>query len=136
MKPNVCRFVSRWVAIAFAVTLFGCSSGNGSSSSSNNSNSTSPANGTVSMMLSDAATDDWATIGVKVLAISLIPQGGGSPVSVYAAPSTPPVINLVQLDQLSEILGNLSVPPGTYTGASLTIGGNPGDVILTAASDP
>jgi Domain of unknown function (DUF4382) len=135
MKPNVCSFVSRWVAIAFALTLFGCSS-NGSSSSSNNSNSTSPTNGTVSMMLSDAATDDWATIGVKVLAISLIPQGGGSPVSVYTAPSTPPVINLVQLDQLSEILGNLSVPPGTYTGASLTIGGNPGDVILTAASDP
>ena len=37
---------------------------------------------------------------------------------------------------MGEILGNLSVPAGTYTGANLTIGGNPGDVLLTASADP
>jgi hypothetical protein len=88
------------------------------------------------MMVSDSATEDWATIGVKIEAISLIPQGGGTPVNVYTAPSPAPIINLVQSDQLSEILGNLTVADGTYTGATLTIGGNPGDVLLTASADP
>jgi hypothetical protein len=46
------------------------------------------------------------------------------------------MINLVQLDQLGEILGNVQVPAGTYTGAALTIAGNPGDVALTVSADP
>jgi len=35
-----------------------------------------------------------------------------------------------------KILGNVSVPVGTYTGGKLTIAGNPGDVLLTVAADP
>jgi hypothetical protein len=70
-------------------------------------------NGTVSVIVSDASTDDWATIGVKVLSISLTPQGGGAPVTVYAAPSPAPYINLLQLDQLGEILGNTTIQAGT-----------------------
>ncbi len=92
--------------------------------------------GTVNLMLSDATTEDWATIGVKVLAVSLVPQGGGSPVQVYAAPTPAPVVNLVQLDQLGEILGNVQVPAGTYTGAVLTVSANPGDVQLVVSADP
>jgi hypothetical protein len=46
------------------------------------------------------------------------------------------VVNLEQLDQISEILGNVSVPAGTYTGATLTISGNPGDVQLIVAAEP
>jgi len=92
--------------------------------------------GTVNLLISDASTEDWATVGVKVLSISLVPQGGGAPVAAYTAPSRAPTINLVQLDQLAEILGNVTVPAGTYTGASITIGANPGDVLLTAAADP
>jgi hypothetical protein len=91
-------------------------------------------------MVSDDATDDWATIGVKVLSVSLIPQGGGSPVVVYTAPSTPPMINLVQLDQLGEIIGNAQVPIGTYTSVQLTLGANNNgttcDVSLVASGDP
>jgi len=95
-----------------------------------------PQNGVVPMVIQDASTEDWATIGVKILSISLNPQGGGAPVQVYTAPSPAPVINLVQLDQLGEILGNISVPVGTYTSAVLSISANPGDVLLTAAADP
>jgi hypothetical protein len=86
--------------------------------------------------VSDASSDDWGTIGVKILSISLTPQGGGSPVTVFTAPTTPPVVNLEQLDQISEILGDVSVPAGTYTGATLTIAGNPGDVQLIVAAEP
>src|SRR5579863_3746885 len=92
--------------------------------------------GNVNLMVSDASTEDWATIGVKILSISLIPQGGGTPVNVFTAPSPVPTTNLVQLDQLSELLGTLSAPAGTYTGAILTIGANAGDVTLIVAADP
>ena len=120
------------------VGLAGCGGGGGSSSAAASAPSAAPTSqmGTVSLLVSDASSDDWATIGVKILGISLTPQGGGSPVSVFTAPATPPVVNLEQLDQISEILGNVSVPAGTYTGATLTIAGNAGDVQLVVAAEP
>jgi hypothetical protein len=91
-------------------------------------------------MISDDTTEDWATIGVKVLSVALVPQDGGANVTVYTAPATPPVINLVQLDQLSEIIGNTTVPVGTYTSAVLTLGANNNgttcDISLVASGDP
>jgi hypothetical protein len=95
---------------------------------------------TLNMLVSDDATEDWATIGVKVLSIALVPQSGGNNVTIYTAPATPPVINLVQLDQLGEILGNATVPTGTYTKAVLTLGANNNqttcDVSLVVSADP
>jgi hypothetical protein len=116
-----------------AVAL-GLACGGGGSSTT----TTAAAPGSVPLTVSDASNEDWSTIGVKILSIGLIPQGGSAAtaVNVYTAPATPPVINLVQLDQLSEILGNLSVPAGTYTGAVLTLSGNPGDVSLVTSADP
>jgi Domain of unknown function (DUF4382) len=117
--------------------LIGCGGGN-SSSSNPPVQPVLPAatTGTVNVLVSDDATQDWATVGVKVLSISLVPQGGGSPVVVYTAPSPTPLINLVQLDQLGEILGNAAVPFGTYTAAILTLSANPGDVTLISSADP
>jgi len=122
---------------ALAALLAACGGGGGSSGSSATAPVTSaPQTGNVSMLLSDASTEDWATIGVKVLSIALVPQGGGANVTVYTAPATVPTINLVQLDQLGELLGNASVPVGTYTGAVLTVSANSGDILLTASADP
>jgi uncharacterized protein DUF4382 len=92
--------------------------------------------GSMNLLVSDASTEDWATIGVKILSISLVPQGGGSPVNVFTAGSSVPTINLVQLDQLGELLGTVSVPAGTYTGAILTVSANSGDVTLIVSADP
>ena len=115
---------------ALPLLLWGCS---GNSSSSSNSGGQ---NGQVSMMVSDDPMNDWAEIGVQVLSISLTPQGGGTPVVVYSAPTPVNMINLVELDQLADILDSVSVPAGTYTGATVTLGANPGDVALTASSNP
>ncbi|HXN64356.1 MAG TPA: DUF4382 domain-containing protein [Candidatus Acidoferrales bacterium] len=130
------RRLSRLIPLLFAGAvpfIFAGCNGSGFSLPVNNP---TPQNGVVPMIVQDASTEDWATIGVKILSISLNPQGGGTAVPVYSAPSPAPMINLVQLDQLGEILGNLSVPVGTYTSATLTISANPGDLLLTAASDP
>jgi hypothetical protein len=136
MRSRLFRLILGLAIAATPLLFVGC--GGGSTASSSGSTTQTPAvqNGTVNMMVSDASTEDWATIGVKIQAISLVPQGGGTPVSVYTAPNPAPVINLVQLDQLSEILGNLTVAAGTYTSANLTISGNPGDVLLTVSADP
>ena len=100
---------------------------------------TSGLSGLVFVTVSDAANEDWATIGVKVLKIALVPKGApaGGAVTVYRAPAPAPVVNLAQLDQLSELLGQVGAPPGTYAaGAVLTLGGNPGDVALVSSAEP
>jgi hypothetical protein len=130
-----------WIRAAVYGALVGslAACGGGSDSSGMGSNAgTSPEaqSGSVPLILSDASSDDWATIGVKVLSIALIPQAGGDNVTIYNAPSMAPYVNLEQLDQLGEILGNVPIPTGTYTGAMITVGGNPGDILLVAAANP
>ncbi len=117
------------------VGIAACGGGSGAAPSATGGTQ-APQAGSVSILVSDASSDDWGTIGVKILSISLTPQGGGSPVTVFTAPAAPPVVNLEQLDQISEILGNVSVPAGTYTGATLTLSANPGDVQLVVAAEP
>jgi Domain of unknown function (DUF4382) len=120
-------------------SLAGCGSGSGSTNPAGSGSGSTPTAqvGNVALMVSDAPAQDWALVGVKVESIALVPQGGGSNVTVYSATAaSAPYVNLVELDQLSEILGNASVPVGTYTGAVITVGGNPGDVLLTTSADP
>lgn len=133
-NAKITRLILVLVVVALPLWFVAC----GSSSNSGSSSSTNPTSptGNLIVTMQDASTEDWATISVKVLSISLTPQGGGAPVTVFTAGNPAPMVNLVQLDQLSEILGNVQVPAGTYTAATLTVGGNPGDVVLTASADP
>ena len=130
---------SRLLTVSMAAALVAACGGGSSSPSNSMSTSPSPPtsqSGNVAMLLSDASSEDWATIGVKILSIALVHQGGGSNVTVYTAPTPVPVTNLVELDQIAELLGNVSVPVGTYSGAMLTISANPSDILLTVAPDP
>ena len=131
MNSRNLRLTLGFLLAAFPMLLAGCGSNYTSTGITGGTQ-----NGNVALMVSDASTEDWATIGVKILSIALVPQGGGSPVTVYTAPTPAPMINLVQLDQLAEVLENATVPVGTYTGAVITIGGNPSDVQLTTTADP
>ncbi len=135
MNSRVSRIFLVLVVTAIPLFLIACGSSYSAGSGSNGGGGT-PQNGNVNMMVSDASTEDWAEIGVKILSVALVPQGGGTPVTVYTAPSTVPTTNLVELDQLGELLGSPTVPAGTYTGAILTISANPGDVTLVVSADP
>jgi len=137
VKRVVCSALAAGVAVTLAACGGGSSGSSGATTSSTPPGSTSTAQtGNVPLFVSDASSDDWATIGVKILSIALTPQGGGSPVTVYTAPTPAPLVNLEELDQIAEILGNVTVPVGTYTGATVTISGNPGDVALVVSADP
>ena len=132
MQRNMLRrAVSSALVTGLTASLAACGGGGSGSSTM-----PAPANASMAVTMSDASADDWACIGVRVLSIALVPAGGGSPITVWTAPTPAPYVNLEQLDQLGEILGNVSVPVGSYSGATLTIAANPGDVLLTAASDP
>ncbi len=125
---------SQLLAISFAgAVLAACSGGSGGSSTTP---TPTPQSATLSMLVSDASTEDWSTIGVEILSIALVPQGDGANVTVYTAPTPAPVTNLAQLDSIADILGNATIPAGTYTSAILTVSANPGDVSLIAAPDP
>ena len=131
------NFLRAAMCAALIATLGACGSGGSSSDpGSGLGNSPMPQTTQMAMIISDASSDDWATVGVKILSIALTPQGGGSPVTVYTAPATPPMVNLEQLDQIGEVLDNVTVPVGTYTGATVTVGANPGDVELVVAAEP
>jgi hypothetical protein len=131
------RAIHSAVVMGLTAALAACGGGGGGGSGDSTSSTPPPQSmAAMPLMLSDASSDDWACVGVRVLSIALIPQGGGSNVTVYSATSPAPYVNLEQLDQLAELLGNVSIPAGTYSGAVLTLGGNPGDVILNVAANP
>jgi hypothetical protein len=124
------------LAGTIAAILAGCGGGGAGSTSS-----TMPPqpSSNMAVLVSDASTEDWAMVGVKIMSIALVPQGGGANVTVYNAPNPVPVTNLVDLDNLSQVLGSTELvtdAPLTFTGAIVTLSANPGDVSLTAAADP
>jgi hypothetical protein len=134
MKITMLRYA---MCVAAAAALAACGGGSNSDmSSTGNSSGSTMQSGNVPVIMSDASSDDWALVGVKVLSIALVPQGGGANVTVFTAASDAPYVNLEQLDNLGEILGNVAVPVGSYSGAVITVGGNPGDILLTVAADP
>ncbi|MGO9804691.1 MAG: DUF4382 domain-containing protein [Steroidobacteraceae bacterium] len=120
--------------IGLAAGLSACGGGGGSAA--NTTVPPPPQTANLQLLVSDASSDDWATIGVQLLSVALIPQGGGSNVTIWTAATPAPTLNLVQLDNLSDIIGSVSVPVNTYSGAVITVAGNPGDVALIVASNP
>ncbi|HET9107698.1 MAG TPA: DUF5666 domain-containing protein [Steroidobacteraceae bacterium] len=88
------------------------------------------------MLVSDGASRNWAKVAIRILSVSLTPQNGAAPITVYTASATALPINLEQLDRISQLIGTVSLPSGTYTGALITVAANPGDVALTSSSDP
>src|SRR5580700_2210065 len=114
MKLTMLRQVAYGAAFA---SLAACGGGGGSSSMVGSNPMPTQQYGTMPLVVSDAASDDWALVGVNLLSVALIPQGGGANVTIYTAQAGGAALNLEQLDNLGELLGSPSVPVGVYTGA-------------------
>ena len=119
------------VSAALLASLAACGGG-----STGSTTTPMPQSVNVPLLISDASSEDWATIGVKIVSVAFVPQNGGANVMVYSAPSPVPTTNLVQLDDLADVIGNPAVPADTYTGAVVTVAANPGDVDLITAAEP
>ena len=140
------NLVKRAVCTAFAAgvaaTLVACGGGGGSGSTAMTSSApllSSTTSATVPVLISDASSDDWvATIGVKILSIALITAGRRAPRSPSTTAPTPaPVVNLERSSIRSRRFSVMCRwPTGTYTGATLTISANPGDVDLVVSANP
>jgi hypothetical protein len=135
MRNTFLRFLFCGCASVMILLLIACNGG-GSSPGGGNGGGNNPQTGTANIVISDDPTEDWSMVGVKVLSISVTPKGGGTPVTVYTAPTPTPISNLVQLNQIGELLSSANIPVGTYTSATLTLSANPGDVLLIASPDP
>jgi hypothetical protein len=125
------RSLQASVMTILAASLAACGGGGGSSSTP------APISSAVihqtPLLIRDAPSENWASVAVKVVSIALTASDGSS-VTVYQ-PTTPALMNLVQLDQISDALSG-AIPAGTYTGANVTLAANPGDVVLTVGQDP
>jgi hypothetical protein len=115
--------------------LSACGGGGGGSNGASQQTAT-PQQVSLPFVVSDASSEDWATISVKVLAISLT-KADGTKVPVDLGPNVPLPLNLAQLDQLGELISNVTLTAGdTYLGATLTLSANPGDVSLVSSANP
>lgn len=126
------KTLKNFIGVALSASLAACGGGGSGGASTE---PVVPQSVSLPVLISDASSEDWATIAVKVQSIALVPSSGGAAVTVYSA-SPGQLVNLVELDQISELLGNATIPVGTYSSATLTIAANSGDVMLTVASDP
>ena len=118
-------------AVALAATLAVVACGGGSTDSGGSGATTQSIS--VPLVISDASSQDWSSIQVTITSI-VFDGSSGATANLLSAPVT---VNLEQLDGLGDALDLDQLPAGaTYTGATLTISANPGDVALTVASDP
>src|SRR5579863_7187788 len=82
-RANMVPTTTRLLPVGLVAALLAACGGGGGGNSGVTPTMPAAQTGNVAMMISDASTEDWATIGVKVQAIALIPQGGGTNVTVY-----------------------------------------------------
>ncbi len=93
-----------------------------------------PAPGTapVSFLVTDATTDSWSNIGVIIRKAMLIPAGGAASnaVTFYDGSGDTTKLNLVDLDELTELLGIAQIPAGTYDRLVIQVDGDPSNIDL------
>ncbi|MBV8208349.1 MAG: DUF4382 domain-containing protein [Acidobacteria bacterium] len=107
------------------IFVTGC--GSTSSSSGTGAPGGSPSSN-VLINLSDDPGDQVVSFTLTIDSISLLPQGGGQPVTVLSAPAQ---VEVTKLAGTSLALGMATVPQGTYTGAEVVVS-NPTVAILNA----
>jgi hypothetical protein len=84
--------------------------------------------GGLNLLLTDGPTDDWQEVTVVLKSISLYARDGHSWQQVWTADPADPAagtVNLVDLNEVSQILAQVQLPVGTYNLLKLVIDTDP-----------
>jgi hypothetical protein len=94
----------------------------------NASSSSSSGSGSLRLLVTDAPSDDWQEVTVMVKSVSLYRTEDQSWNSVWTADSTDAnsgKLNLIDLSGVAQILGQATIPAGTYNRLKLVINTDP-----------
>jgi hypothetical protein len=95
--------------------------------------------GTVGFLVQDATSETWSSVNVIIRKASLVlasDKEAANPVEIYDGSQDATPVNLLQLDTLQELLGQVDgVPAGTYDHLLLEVDGQPSDITLVPAPD-
>ena len=125
------RVCVRWLPTVLATVLMAGCGGSGGSTPVR----TGSPPGTVFMFGTDAPVCDVQSMIVTITSANLVPQGGGTGVSLISSAS-PATVDFVRLSDFTNVLAsNADVPPATYT--QLKVGlTNPQLTVLDTSTDP
>jgi len=126
-------FLSGVAVILAAVLTVGCGS-NGGTVSDTNSPVATPS-GSVVTFGTDAPICDVESFVATITSASLIPQGGGTPVTLVAS-TAPATVDFARLTDFTNILSTASVAPNTYSQFQMTLTNPVLTAINTSVSPP
>lgn len=119
--------------LAAAALIVGCGS-NGANNSSTTPNS-NLSSGSLVTFGTDSPVCDVESFLVTITSASLIPQGGGTPVTLISSTS-PATVDFARLEDFTNILSTASVNSGTYSQMQMTIASPQMWAINTSTSPP
>ena len=131
MNKRVVLFLLGGLWILATALMVGCGSNAGPST---NTQSVTPTpSGQVVAFGTDAPICDVESFTVQITA-SLVPQGGGTPVTLISS-TTPATVDFARLVDFTNIINSASVAPATYNQLQLTLA-NPQLVVLNTSTNP
>ncbi len=131
MSRKVIALLAGAALIVVAALMIGCGS-NGASNSSTASNLSS---GSLVTFGTDAPVCDVESFIATITSASLIPQGGGTPVTLISSTS-PATVDFARLEDFTNVISTASVATGTYSQMQMTITNPEMYAINTATSPP
>ena len=126
-------FLSGVAVILAAVLTVGCGS-NGGTVADSNSRAATPS-GSVVTFGTDAPICDVESFVATITSAGLLPQGGGTPVSLVAN-TAPATVDFARLTDFTNILSTASVAPGTYSQLQMSLTNPQLTAINTSTSPP
>jgi hypothetical protein len=117
-------------ALGIAALLFLTSCGSTSGTSTTTPVATTAP---LSVLITDSPSDDWQQVSVQLKSISLRNQANQSWVQVWAPPAgqtTPPTVNLVDLNGIAQFLNQAAIPVGSYDRVQIVINTDPATMTL------
>jgi len=136
MRKRIVAFMSCMAVIPVVALMVSCSSLGGSGTGAGTGTGTTPtASGSVVTFGTDAPVCDAESFVVTITSASLVPQSGGTPVSLISstAPATVDFSHLVDFTNILSVAS--SVPAGTYSGLQVTLS-NPQLIVLNTSTSP